>query len=153
MNIQFIEEMKRDIKPIVLPSNKHLKYLPKIRQSSTLGGWGRQPWRETKSVSHCIQMITLRQISSGSYVFWPRHRALSREYSWMKGPTGQIPFLRKAKREEVKRWPRSFSASVVNCSMLSPRFVVEENCQLSTSATWSQVPIGGLVKKFTFYWK
>lgn len=37
--------------------------------------------------------------------------------------------------------------------MLSPRFVVDENCQLSTSATWSQVPIGGLVKKFTFYGK
>lgn len=46
--------------------------------------------------------------------------------------------------------PSSFSASVVSCSMLSPRFVVEENCQLSTSATWSQVPMGGLVKKFTF---
>lgn len=46
--------------------------------------------------------------------------------------------------------PRSFSASVVSCSMLRPRFVVEENCQLSTSATWSQVPMGGLVKKFTF---
>lgn len=35
--------------------------------------------------------------------------------------------------------------------MLRPRLVVEENCQLSTSATWSHVPIGGLVKKFTFY--
>lgn len=34
--------------------------------------------------------------------------------------------------------------------MLRPRFVVEENCQLSTSATWSHVPMGGLVKKFTF---
>lgn len=66
---------------------------------------------------------------------------------------GQIPFPRRVRGEEVKRWPKSFSASVVNCSMLSPRLVVEENCQLSTSATWSHVPIGGLVKKFTFYWK
>lgn len=28
--------------------------------------------------------------------------------------------------------------------------MVEENCQLSTSATWSHVPMGGLVKKLTF---
>lgn len=34
--------------------------------------------------------------------------------------------------------------------MVSPRLVVEENCQLRTSATWSHVPTGGLVKKFTF---
>lgn len=34
--------------------------------------------------------------------------------------------------------------------MLRPRLVVEENCQLSTSATWSHVPMGGLVKKLTF---
>ena len=35
--------------------------------------------------------------------------------------------------------------------MVRPLLVVEENCQLSTSATWSQVPTGGLVKKFTFW--
>lgn len=46
--------------------------------------------------------------------------------------------------------PSNFSASVVSCSMVRPLLVVEENCQLSTSATWSHVPIGGLVKKFTF---
>lgn len=46
--------------------------------------------------------------------------------------------------------PNSFSASVVSCSMVRPLFVVDENCQLSTSATWSHVPTGGLVKKFTF---
>ena len=34
--------------------------------------------------------------------------------------------------------------------MVRPLLVVEENCQLSTSATWSHVPTGGLVKKFTF---
>lgn len=46
--------------------------------------------------------------------------------------------------------PSNFSASVVSCSMVRPLLVVEENCQLSTSATWSHVPTGGLVKKFTF---
>lgn len=34
--------------------------------------------------------------------------------------------------------------------MVRPLLVVEENCQLNTSATWSHVPTGGLVKKFTF---
>lgn len=46
--------------------------------------------------------------------------------------------------------PSNFSASVVSCSMVRPLLVVEENCQLSTSATWSHVPTGGLVKKLTF---
>lgn len=46
--------------------------------------------------------------------------------------------------------PSSFSASVVSCSMVRPLLVVEENCQLRTSATWSHVATGGLVKKFTF---
>lgn len=46
--------------------------------------------------------------------------------------------------------PSNFSASVVSCSMVRPLLVVEENCQLRTSATWSHVPTGGLVKKFTF---
>lgn len=71
---------------------------------------------------------------------------------WL-APQAKFLFWRGQKGRKVNCWPKSFSASVVNCSMLSPRFVVEENCQLSTSATWSQVPIGGLVKKFTFYWK
>lgn len=35
--------------------------------------------------------------------------------------------------------------------MVRPLLVVEENCQLRTSATWSHVPTGGLVKKFTFW--
>lgn len=35
--------------------------------------------------------------------------------------------------------------------MVRPLLVVEENCQLSTSATWSHVPTGGLVKKLTFW--
>lgn len=34
--------------------------------------------------------------------------------------------------------------------MVRPLLVVEENCQLRTSATWSHVATGGLVKKFTF---
>lgn len=34
--------------------------------------------------------------------------------------------------------------------MVKPLLVVEENCQLRTSATWSHVATGGLVKKFTF---
>lgn len=46
--------------------------------------------------------------------------------------------------------PNSFSASVVSCSMVKPLLVVDENCQLSTSATWSHVPTGGFVKKLTF---
>ncbi len=37
-----------------------------------------------------------------------------------------------------------------NSSVRAALLVVEENCQLSTSATWSHVPTGGLVKKFTF---
>lgn len=46
--------------------------------------------------------------------------------------------------------PNNFSASVVSCSIVKPLLVVDENCQLSTSATWSHVPTGGLVKKLTF---
>lgn len=34
--------------------------------------------------------------------------------------------------------------------MVRPLLVVEENCQLRTSATWSHVATGGLVKKLTF---
>lgn len=93
------------------------------------------------------------------YKTWPRwsdsqsnsHKALDRKCK----NTSHVSRWNSTKLNDLKtlgnaRSPSNFSASVVSCSMVRPLLVVEENCQLSTSATWSQVPTGGLVKKFTF---
>jgi len=91
------------------------------------------------------------------YRTWPTW--FDSQSSWHKALRKQ----QKSKRHlrKVETWlildtcrfiilPSNFSASVVSCSMVRPLLVVEENCQLNTSATWSHVPTGGLVKKFTF---
>lgn len=46
--------------------------------------------------------------------------------------------------------PRSLSPSMLSCSLLRPRLVIEENCQLSTSESWPQVTGGGLRKNDRF---
>lgn len=61
--------MDRNVKPMAPPSNRHLKYLPEIRQN--LGGGGRQPPREKKSASHLIRMIARRQTFSAPNCLLP----------------------------------------------------------------------------------
>lgn len=82
--------MDRNVKPMAPPSNRHLKYLSKIRQIWEGEGGGRQPPREKKSASHLIRTIIRRQTISapncprpagGAHSFWPRHRASLSEFS------------------------------------------------------------------------